>query len=79
MSTCSICGKAPANGNSISSRGKPKYLGGNGVKITGKSPRRFLPNIQQVRTVSGKTKACTKCLRAGLVLRAIKKHPFEAI
>ncbi|MBU4123884.1 MAG: 50S ribosomal protein L28, partial [Nanoarchaeota archaeon] len=52
-----------------------KRKGGAGQKITGKTKRRFLPNLQRVRAlVNGKPKrirVCTKCLKAGKVLKVI--------
>lgn len=32
---CDICGKKPSMGNHITTRGKAKYLGGVGTKVTG--------------------------------------------
>ena len=52
--TCEICGKGPQMGNQVTIRGKAKYLGGVGTKITGISRRQFKPNLQRVRvTVEG--------------------------
>ena len=65
--SCEICGKGPKMGNQVTIRGKAKYLGGVGTKITGISPRQFKPNLQRVRaTVKGTNKTllvCTQCLR----------------
>ncbi len=33
--SCEMCGKGPQMGNSVETRGKAKYLGGVGTKITG--------------------------------------------
>ncbi|MBR9804401.1 50S ribosomal protein L28, partial [bacterium] len=41
----------PAIGNSLSQRGKPKYLGGNGRKTTGITRRYFRKNLQRIRVV----------------------------
>ena len=38
---CAVCQKKPIVGNSYTKRGKAKYLGGNGVKVTGKNKRVF--------------------------------------
>ena len=46
---CEICGKAPVLGNQVTTRGKAKYLGGVGTKVTGISRRQFKPNLQRVR------------------------------
>ena len=36
-------------GNRVETRGKAKYLGGVGTKITGISRRQFKPNLQRAR------------------------------
>ncbi|NQT06133.1 MAG: 50S ribosomal protein L28 [Candidatus Omnitrophica bacterium] len=70
---CYVCGKTPVAGRSIMRRGLAKKKGGVGKKITGITPRQFLPNLQSVRILKdGKTKkvrVCTKCLKAGKVTR----------
>ncbi|MFP4026480.1 MAG: 50S ribosomal protein L28 [Candidatus Brocadiia bacterium] len=72
---CDICGKGPGNGNKVQSRGRAKREGGVGIKQTGRSKRKFKPNIQRVwAMVDGAKKhihACTKCIKSGRV----KKPP----
>ena len=46
---CSVCGKRPQMGNRVEIRGKAKYLGGVGTKVTGISRRQFKPNLQKVK------------------------------
>ncbi len=46
---CYFTGKKTTFGNQITHRGKAKYLGGVGTKITGITSRKFKPNIQKVR------------------------------
>ena len=71
---CSICGKGPVAGRSIARRGLPKKAGGIGLKTTGVTNRRFLPNIQTVKVIQNGTvrriKICAKCLKAGKVIKA---------
>jgi large subunit ribosomal protein L28 len=79
---CEVCGKGVAKGNKIETRGKAKYLGGVGTKITGKTRREFRPNLQNVKianTGGGNRHArvCTRCLRSGAVAKAIKQKPFQ--
>ena len=61
----------------MSRRGKAKYLGGVGRKITGRSKRKFKPNIQRVRAlVDGKVcriKVSAKAIRSGLVVKPPKR------
>ena len=69
-------------GNSIETRGKAKYLGGVGTKITGKTRRQFRPNLQKIRVAvdGGGTKSmrvCTQCIRSGAVRKAVKNKPFK--
>lgn len=79
---CEACGKSTQMGNSVAHRGKAKYLGGVGTKVTGISRRQFKPNLQRVRvsTPNGATKTvrvCTQCLRSGAVTRAVRSAPFK--
>jgi len=79
---CEICGKKIVMGNQITTRGKAKYLGGVGTKITGISPRQFRPNLQRVRitTPNGthkRIRICTQWLRSGAVTRIIRVAPFK--
>ena len=79
---CEICGKGRSLGNSIETRGKAKYLGGVGTKITGITRRTFLPNLQRVRTTtengSSKTvRVCTQCVRSGAVRKQVRNAPFK--
>jgi len=68
---CEICGKEAIKGHQIIRRGAAKRRGGAGRKITGKSIRRQLPNLQTVKVVIGGTPrritVCTSCLKAGKV------------
>lgn len=75
---CYFTGKRTVAGNSITRRGKAKYLGGVGRKITGISKRKFKPNIQKVRAVvDGKIcrlKVSAKAIRMGLVQKPVKRN-----
>ncbi len=58
---CEICGKGPVTGNNVS-------------HAHNKTRRRWMPNIQKVRTVtaSGQTvrvTACTRCIRSGAIVK----------
>ena len=74
---CYFTGKKTTMGRSKTTRGKAKYLGGVGTKITGISKRKFKPNIQKVRAlVDGKImriKVSTKAIRMGLVVKPPKR------
>jgi large subunit ribosomal protein L28 len=75
---CEICGKSSISGSSITRRGKAKYLGGVGRKITGIAKRRFQPNLQRVRVelengTRTRMRVCAQCLRAGRVKKRVKR------
>jgi len=79
---CEVCGKTAQVGNQVTIRGKKKYLGGVGTKITGISRRKFKPNLQRVHvsTPTGAHKAmnvCTQCLRSGGVTKIVRQAPFR--
>jgi large subunit ribosomal protein L28 len=75
---CSFTGKRTISGRSIKRRGKAKHLGGVGRKITGKTKRKFKPNIQKVRAVvDGKVcriRVSAKAIRMGLVQKPVKRN-----
>ena len=79
---CEVCGKGSQMGNSVETRGKAKYLGGVGTKITGITRRKFKPNLQRIKitTANGTTKTarvCTACMRSGAVRRVVRQRPFN--
>jgi large subunit ribosomal protein L28 len=79
---CEICGKKAVMGNSVETRGKAKYLGGVGTKITGISRRQFRPNLQTVRVATSngthkRIRVCTQCLRSGAVTKPVRVAPFK--
>jgi large subunit ribosomal protein L28 len=82
---CYFTGKKTVSGMSICRRGKAKYLGGVGKKVTGITKRKFKPNIQKVRAlVDGKVcriKVSTKAIRMGLVEKPPKRNykPAEKV
>ena len=81
---CFFTGKRTRAGRSIARRGKAKYLGGVGRKVTGITKRKFKPNIQKVRAlVDGKVvriRVSAKAIRNGLVVKPTKRDykPVQA-
>jgi large subunit ribosomal protein L28 len=78
---CETCGKTPQIGNSVEIRGKAKYLGGVGTKITGITRRQFKPNLQTIKASlpNGAVKTirvCVQCIRSGRVRKAVRNKPF---
>jgi large subunit ribosomal protein L28 len=59
---CEVCGKTPMFGSAVSHSGRH-------------SKRRWLPNLQRVKTIrKGKPvtmRICVRCLKAGKVTRAV--------
>ncbi len=82
MAQCEFCAKTKSVGNQITTRGKAKYLGGVGTKVTGITRREFKPNLQRIKitTPNGTNKTvliCTRCLKKGIVRKAVKQAPFK--
>ncbi len=82
MAQCEFCEKTKSVGNQITTRGKAKYLGGVGTKVTGITHREFKPNLQRIKitTPNGTNKTvliCTRCLKKGIVRKAVKQSPFK--
>ena len=79
---CAICGKKPVLGNQYARRGKAKYLGGVGRKVTGISRRVFKPNLQHIQIMEKngtvhRARVCVQCIRSGRVQRPVRQKPFQ--
>jgi large subunit ribosomal protein L28 len=74
---CHFTGKKTTFGNQITHRGKAKYLGGVGTKITGITARKFMPNIQKVRAIVNgrivRIKVSAKAIKSGLVVKPMSR------
>ncbi len=74
---CAFTGKRTTVGRQYARRGKAKYLGGVGRKVTGRTKRKFKPNVQKVRAlVDGKVvrvRASAKAIRNGFVVKPPKR------
>ncbi len=74
---CHFTGKRTTVGRSRRYRGRPKYLGGIGLKVTALSKRTFKPNLQIVRAIVDgrpvRIKACTRAIKQGLVVKPLKR------
>jgi large subunit ribosomal protein L28 len=74
---CFYTGKHTTTGRTIARRGKAKYLGGVGQKITGITKRKFKPNLQRIRAVVDgrvcRIRVSTKAIRMGLVQKPPKR------
>lgn len=75
---CKFTGRKTSSGRTYTHRGKAKYLGGVGTKITGKTKRTFRANLQSVLAVMPdgsvqRIKASTKAIRSGMVVKPLKR------
>jgi large subunit ribosomal protein L28 len=74
---CYFTGKKTTFGNQITHRGKAKYLGGVGTKVTGITARKFKPNIQKVRAVIDgqvmRIKVSAKAIKMGMVVKPVRR------
>ncbi len=75
---CHFTGKKTKTGRQYTHRGKAKYLGGVGTKVTGKTKRKFKPNIQRVRALLDgrivRVKVSTRAIRMGLIVKPQKRN-----
>ena len=66
-----------ASGNRLRYRGRAKYLGGIGKKMTSCTRRTFKPNLQTLTAVINgqpkRVKVSTRALRQGLVIKPLKR------
>ena len=79
--SCLFTGKTVGFGNQKTYRGKAKYLGGVGKKITGISRRKFKANLQKVKCVidgvTVRVWVSTAAMRNGQVVKPIKRQLFS--
>ena len=75
---CYFTGKKTSSGNQKTHRGKAKYLGGVGTKVTGITARKFRPNIQKVRAVIDgqivRIKVSAKAIKNGMIVKPVKRR-----
>jgi large subunit ribosomal protein L28 len=75
---CYFTGKKTSSGNQKTHRGKAKYLGGVGTKVTGITARKFRPNIQKVRAVVDgqivRIKVSAKAIKNGMIVKPVKRR-----
>ena len=80
---CAITGKKPVGGNKIRRRGKAKYLGGVGRKVTGITKRQVQAKSSAVKVeINGTVKTirvAVSAIRSGLVQKPTKRKPFQML
>ena len=71
---CYYCGKKALAGKVMTRKGQFKAKGGTGSKVSRRTNRLILPNLQRVKAkINGRRLsifACTKCIKAGKVKKA---------
>lgn len=74
---CHFTGARTRVGRRVRYRGKPKYQGGIGLKVTAITKRKFKPNLQRVNAVIDgspqKVKVSARAIRNGLVVKPLKR------
>lgn len=75
---CHFTGRRTTSGRTYTHRGKAKYLGGVGTKVTGRTKRKFKPNLKQVTCVLEdgsvqRVKASTRAIKSGMVSKPLKR------
>jgi large subunit ribosomal protein L28 len=74
---CQLTGAKPSKGNRVRYRGKAKYLGGIGKKITSITRRSWCPNLQKVTAlIDGKPtriRVTAKAIKSGMVTKPLKR------
>lgn len=74
---CHFTGRRTSTGNKIRMKGKAKYLGGIGKNTTSITPRKFRPNLQNVRAMidgaPARVQVSAKAIRQGLVVKPLKR------
>ncbi|WP_201457154.1 50S ribosomal protein L28 [Chlamydia sp. 17-3921] len=76
---CALTGKKPRRGNSYTLRGIAKKKKGIGLKVTGKTRRRFYPNMVTKRLWSTEEKKFLKMKISVAALRLIDKLGLEKV
>lgn len=75
---CPFTGKKTTSGRQITRRGKAKYLGGVGRKVTGSTKRKFRANMKRVRAVIDgevvRINVSTKAIKSGLIEKPMKRN-----
>lgn len=74
---CHFTGARTSTGNKLRYRGRAKYLGGIGKKVTSCTGRTFKPNLQRVTAIIDgrptRIRVSTKAIKQGLVVKPLKR------
>lgn len=76
---CQVTGKRPSRGYKYAIRGIAKKKKGIGLKVTGKTKRRFLPNLKKKRIWIGSEKRFVTMRLSTKALRVIDKQGIDCV
>lgn len=76
---CQVTGKKPATGNKYAIRGIAKKKKGIGLKVTGKTRRRFYPNLMKKRLWLAEENRFISLRLSASALRTIDKLGLAAV
>ncbi len=76
---CQVTGKRPTSGFTYVTRGIAKKKKGIGLKVTGKTRRRFLPNLQTKRLWLPEEKRFVTLKLSCSAMRTIEKQGLAAV
>jgi large subunit ribosomal protein L28 len=76
---CQVTGKKPTAGNTYAIRGIAKKKKGIGLNITGKTKRRFLPNVMKKRLWFAEENRFVTLKLSAAALRTIDKRGLSTI
>lgn len=76
---CQITGKRPSRGYKYAIRGIAKKKKGIGLKVTGKTKRRFLPNLKKKRVWIGSENRFVTIRLSMKALRTIDKQGIDTV
>ncbi|MBF5050822.1 50S ribosomal protein L28 [Candidatus Clavichlamydia salmonicola] len=76
---CPLTGRVPASGNTYTLRGIAKKKKGIGLKITGKTKRRFFPNLISKKLWVPEENRFIRLRISAAALRTVDKHGFTKV
>ena len=79
---CAVTGRRTRVGNAVKRRGLAKKQGGVGRRVTGRSKRKFKPNIHTIRVLTPegallRLKVSTKVIKTGVI--TLKKESGKTV
>lgn len=76
---CTLTGRKPSFGRKFTRRGIAKYKGGIGLKITGQTARRFLPNLKKKRVWDPEINSFVTIRMSVAAMRTVDKNGLGTV